>query len=201
MTPPRRRVTANAVKHELLVFVEGDETEEQYLTHYRRLHRRDVRVEIDPYRGAPAQLVQRAAAAKKKNERLAKRRGRAHDEVWCVFDVDQHPNLAGAIDQARANDVSLAISSPCLELWFLLHFQAQTGHINGGEVQALVQERLQCGKRLDADALKLLEENFNVAKERATQLEAKHKGDGTQFPGNPSSGVWRLIDSIKRTSQ
>jgi hypothetical protein len=198
LTPSRRKVTTDAIKHDLLVFVEGEETEEQYLTHYRRLHRRNVRVEIDPYRGPPAQLVQRAAAAKKINERKAKREGRAHDEVWCVFDVDQHPNLSGAIDQARANGISLAISSPCLELWFLLHLQAQTGHINGDDVQALVQERLQCGKRLSAGALKLLEDNFTIAKDRARQLETKHEGDETPFPGNPSSGVWRLVDSITR---
>jgi hypothetical protein len=153
-------------------------------------------VEIDPYRGAPAQLVRRASEAKRKNERQTKRQGRAHDEVWCVFDVDQHPNLGAAIDQARANGINLAISSPCVELWFVLHFQAQSAHIDSAKAQALIQKQLQCGKRLNSDALKLLEENFADAKKRALELEAKHDGDGRPFPANPSSTVWQLIDSI-----
>lgn len=198
MTPPRRRITAKAVKYELLVFVEGQETEEQYLTHYHRLHRRKVNVEIDSYRGAPLQMVQRAVKAKKMNERQAKRRGRAHDEVWCVFDVDQHANLKQAIALARDHDINLAISNPCLELWFLLHFQDQTAYIDGGDVQTKIENLLNCGKRLDPDALNTLETNYPAAKERARRLNKKHVGDGTPYPANPSSDVWRIVDSISR---
>lgn len=180
------------------MFVEGEATEEQYLTHYHRLHRRQVNVEIDPYRGAPLQMVQRAAKVKKKNERQAKRQGRAHDEVWCVFDVDQHANLPQAIALANAHGINLAISNPCLELWFLLHFQDQTAYINSRDVQGLVEEQLRCGKRLDPAALQILEANFAAAKGRAQRLEAKHKGDDTPHPGNPSSDAWKIIDSISR---
>ena len=29
------------------------------------------------------------------------------------------------------------------------------------------------------------------------RLDEKHRGDGTPAPGNPSSGVWRLVESIE----
>jgi hypothetical protein len=45
--------------------------------------------------------------------------------VWCVFDCDEHARLKPAIDQATALELSLAVSNPCFDLWFLLHFQDQ----------------------------------------------------------------------------
>jgi hypothetical protein len=200
LTPPRRRVTANAVKRSLLVFSEGAVTEEGYLLHYWRLHRRAVTVEIDEFHGTPLALVQRAAKAKRRNERVASRQGRAHDEVWCVFDVDDHPQLAEALAMAREHGIHLAISNPCIELWFLLHFEDQTAYIERRQVQSLAKEKLGCGKRLDDDALGALQEGFEEAKERAQRLDVKHEGDGSGANANPSSGVWRLVDSIADAS-
>ena len=48
------------------------------------------------------------------------------DEFWCVFDVEwpkNHPNLREALDLARRNDIKLAVSNPCFELWLVLRFQ------------------------------------------------------------------------------
>jgi hypothetical protein len=59
------------------------------------------------------------------------------DEVWCVFDVDEHPKLAEARDQANANGIQLAVSNPCFELWLLLHFQEHRAHA-GGHAQGQV---------------------------------------------------------------
>jgi hypothetical protein len=196
LSPPRRRVTANAVKRSLLVFSEGEATEEGYLLHYWRLYRRAVTVEIDGFHGTPLALVQRAVKAKRQNERAAPRRGRAHDEVWCVFDVDDHPRLAEGLALAREHGIHLAISNPCIELWFLLHFEDRTAYIERREAQSLAKERLGCGKRLDEAALAALQEGFEAARERAQRLDVKHTGDGSGAHANPSSGAWRLVDSI-----
>jgi hypothetical protein len=201
LTPPRRKITSDAVKHQLLVFVEGEVTEDEYLTHYRKLHRRHTAVEIDPFHGGPLQLVQWAVKAKRAEERAAKRRGRAHDEVWCVFDVDQHPNLEEAIALAVENDVNVAVSNPCLELWFLLHFSPQTAYIERHEAQHRAKEELNCGKRLVPEALARLEEAYETAKERAIALEKMHRANDTAAPGNPSSGMWSLVDSISSGDQ
>jgi hypothetical protein len=79
----------------LLLFVEGLRTENSYFTHWRRLYRDRILVEIAPFRGGPLQLVQHAIEAKRTDAQEAKRgRGRPHDEIWCVFDRDEHPNFA-----------------------------------------------------------------------------------------------------------
>ena len=46
-----------------------------------------------------------------------------YDHVWCVVDVDQHESLDQAFDRARANSLSLAITNPCFEYWYILHFE------------------------------------------------------------------------------
>jgi hypothetical protein len=52
------------------------------------------------------------------------------------------------------------------------------------------------GKSLTLSTLELLGDRFDCARERAVRLDEKHHGDGTSAPGNPSSGVWKLVDSI-----
>lgn len=198
MAAPRRRRSSEPRRKEILVFAEGEVTEEDYLVFYKRRYRHQVLIKIDEFRGTPLALVEKAKEVKIRAEREERRgRGRAHDEFWCTFDVDEHPNLSQAIEMAEANGISLAISSPCLELWFLLHFKDQTAHIDRHRAQSEVRTALgTSGKGLTNPALELLAENVDIATERARKLEIKHRDDGTPAPGNPSSGMWRLINSI-----
>jgi hypothetical protein len=194
---PRRRVTKDALRPELLAFVEGEVTEEQYLIHYGRLHRAKMTFRVAEFHGVPFSLVGRAVETKKAEDREARRgRGRARDEYWCVFDVDKHAGLGDAIDLAARNEIRLAISNPCIELWFLIHFEDQFAYIERHEAQRAAKRHTKCDKTLTTKALEELDERFAEAKDRACLLESKHEGDGTPAPGNPSSDVWRIIDSI-----
>ena len=89
-----------------------------------------VRIEIAPEHGVPRTLVIIARDHKKRAEKAAKQErdeNLAYDSVWCVFDVDDHPNLPDAQQMARDNRIDLAISNPCFELWLLLHFRESPG--------------------------------------------------------------------------
>jgi hypothetical protein len=197
MAAPRRPLSGQPSRLEFLVFVEGLVTEEDYLTHWHRRYRRSASVEIHEFRGTPMALVEKASQAKATNERAERRgRGRAHDQVWCVFDVDEHPRLGEAIELAAQEDINLAISNPCIELWFLLHFEPQSAYIERAVAQRSARQHLGCEKGLTEAALVALEDGFEIARERAQRLEEKHRGDGTPPPGNPSSSLWRLIDKI-----
>ena len=108
-------------------------TEPEYLGDLRNRARSPlVQIEIDAAGGTPKTIVERAASRKKESQRLARKREDSSlrfDEVWCVFDVDQHPNFAEAKDQARDNGIRLAVSNPCFELWLLLHFTDHRAYI------------------------------------------------------------------------
>lgn len=177
-------------------------TEEAYLLLWKRRLRERALVDIPDFHGPPMSLVREAAAIKQAEEKEDRRgRGRMHDEYWCVFDVNSHPYLPEAITLAETNGVKTAISNPCIELWFLLHFCDQTAYIERREAARLAKEELGAGKRLTPDALDVLGENFDTARERAKRLEAKHRGDGTPAPANPSSGIWSLVDAMARGRQ
>lgn len=199
---PVRRVSAAAVHKALLVFVEGERTEVDYLTHWWRINRSNVTVLIADAHGTPRTLIDLAVDAKRTAERDARRgRGRAFDEVWCVHDVDEHPDVRAIRAIAYANGIHLAISNPCIELWFLLHFESQTAHLERHVAQRRAQGHLKCKKALSSDALALLEDGLPVATERAQALDAKHRGDGSPVGHNPSSRVWEIVDSIRRAGR
>lgn len=109
---------------------------------------------------------------------------------------NEHPKLLDALDMAQANNIKIALSSPCLELWFLLHFASQTAYIERHPAQKRSEQYLKCSKNLTEAALDLLVENFTVAKSRAQALAMKHDADGSRQPWNLHSQVWKLVDVI-----
>jgi RloB-like protein len=197
--PPTRRVSGRALRKEILVFVEGRRTEPQYLVHWHRKHRERILVEIDPFKGTPYSLVERAVERKANEETLARKgKGKAYDQIWCVFDRDEHPNFAEACSLAARKGIQLAISNPCIELWFLLHFRSMTANMTRQSAQRESKALLNCEKVLSASALGALDGNYAVASDRARDLDVKHEGDGSPAGSNPSTGVWRLVDAIRK---
>lgn len=177
--------------------VEGVATEDLYLTRWKRLFRGTVNIEIDSSKTAPLSIV-RLAVERKRAEEKNRRRGRsAHDEVWCMFDVDEHPNLDEALGLARDHDIGVALSNPCLEMWFLLHFKDYTAHIERHAAQHECKKILGCGKNLTSPALDMLVDHHDEAADRARKLAKRHQGNGSRPDSNPSSNVWELIASIR----
>ena len=193
-----RQMRVRAKRLEIEVYAEGEKTEELYLTHWNRNHR-DVNVTIARHETTdPMQLVQSAIAEMRADKRQSKRYGRAFDEYWCVFDQDEHLKLVEAMNLAAEHGVKVAFSAPCLELWFLLHFDDQTANIHRRTVQKLAYARIGCGdknKLTDKD-LDMLDPFYSDAMGRAAALRRKHALDGTKPPWNPSSNIYELIETI-----
>ena len=193
-----RPVNRDGQLRQILVFAEGEVTERDYLNGWRRETLGHVAIELSPVSGsAPLTLVEHAVAAKKEAERAErKQRGVAYDSVWCLFDVDDHPNLPEAQRLATEHGISLAITNPCIELWFLLHFRDQTAHIERKAAISAAKSETKCGKHLTAAAVTELVKRHPDARKRSIGLEERHRLNGTPMPANPSSSVWRLIDDV-----
>lgn len=161
-----------------------------------------VEIEIAKEHGVPRSLVAEAAA-KLKGARRAARRERddslAYDQVWCVFDVDEHPGVAAALDQARAHGIEIAISNPSFELWALLHFRDHRAYLERHDARSLLKEHLPAyDKRLPAEQLRPLYED---ARSRACWLAEEHERCGAGVTDNPSSSVWTLVDALRRAAE
>jgi len=179
------------------VFTEGIKTEIQYLNHWYRLNRASVLVTFGDFHGTPLPLVEHAVARKSTDEREERKgRGTAPAETWCIFDTDEHPSIPEALDLAAKGGVSVAVSNPCLELWFLIHFQDQTAWIHRHSAQSATGRFLSAGKSLTPGDLTKLQARHSEARSRAQALAVMHERNGNASSENPSSSVWRLVDSI-----
>lgn len=180
------------------MFVEGQRTEDSYIKYWRRRHRETI-VNVNERNGNPLQLVEWAVAERKHETYEARHgRGEPHDEIWCVFDVNSHQKLTEAIALAAKHGIEVAVSNPCIELWFILHYEDQTAHLDSTNAQKRSYELTGCKKTLTEAALKDLEARHEHAVKRAKALDKKHKGDGSPPRHNPSSEVWKLVDRIRK---
>ena len=99
----------------------GEITEPHYLTRWARLNRHKVVVDITDTGMTPAALVRRAQEHVRTGR--PRRRDPDFDEIWCVFDVDQHPHLQQAVNNAGQSAIEVAVSNPCIEIWLVLHVE------------------------------------------------------------------------------
>ncbi len=183
------------------MLAEGELTEPGYFALLARQHRDSVSIDIDSEASGsePLTLVQRARNQVNASRRRGRRDGPDFDEIWCVFDIDEHPSIPQAISEARESGIGTAVSSPCFELWLVLHVQDQNAHIERRDVQRLARDLdLVDGKAICTGAKELLLDNMSAAVDRARYLDDRHEGDGSPPETNPSTGVWRLVVSIEQ---
>jgi RloB-like protein len=153
-------------------------------------------VEVVPECGVPKSLVELAVERKKQAEKEARRQGDPYlkyDEVWCVFDVDEHPNLPEALQQANDNGLKLAVSNPCFELWILLHFQDQRAHQERGWIQEKCRDHLP--EFIKEVPYQKVQPNYEQAVARATAL-FDWQVQQNRPVGNPSTAVHNLTERI-----
>lgn len=193
--PPRRRA-----KLRILVVCEGIETEPGYLRAFQHDMRNSrVHVETIGAGGVPLTVVTRAIELR--GDAMKRAQGERDDnllfdEVWAVFDVDDHPGIEEAKERASTNGIECAISNPCFELWALLHFQDQRAHVERGKVASMLRKYMHgYEKHLDYE---IMRDKYADAIKRAVTLDR----DAQQLsePGrNPTTGVYRLTENIRKS--
>lgn len=193
-----RRSRQRRPKNVILIVCEGKETEMNY---FRRFNSRGCGVRIKPiHRGCtdPKSIVVEAKKAIREYS-IDFDNG---DEVWCVFDLDHSTNedLEVAVQDAESNNIGVALSNPCIELWYLVHFEM----IHSQKTIAETEEKLKShinGYTKSMDVYDLLKDKLDDAISRAKQMNEKHNEDDTKLfsrESNPSSQIFKLVESIKR---
>ncbi|MDQ1306974.1 MAG: hypothetical protein QG671_2806 [Actinomycetota bacterium] len=210
MTPPNRarprprpltrRVGRQNMRRTVVVVCEGTTTEPLYFDALR-LEREvqdvaavQLRVQRSNRGKQPLALVQKAIDIKAEDNAA----GREIDEIWCVFDVEwpqNHPKLQETLTLAERNNISIAVSNPCFELWLILHFKSQAAFLTTNEACRLRGKLDKSrGKGLNPD---LYMPRRNSALQNARLLDQRHADDETSFPhDNPSSGMYRLLAAV-----
>lgn len=195
---PGRRQAFRDPKPIILIVCEGRNSEPQYLEGFSRsVHNARVAIRIQPGSGVPRTVVETAKRLKNQAKNEANREGDenlAYDSVWCVFDVDDHPNIADAQQMATDSGIHVALSNPSFELWLLLHFRESPGMQHRNKIVEILKTFV-CDYDKNVD-YGLYTAGYSNAVRRATQLEEAATASGE--PGrNPSTGVYVLTEKIR----
>ena len=203
----RRRVPSIEPRACVLLVCEGSKTEPLYFRSLqRKLKLKPVEIEIVGQGAAPITVVQRAVALLKARKHEV-RRGREdfdYDHVWCIIDVEQrhkNPSLLPALNQARGNGINVALSNPCFEYWFILHF-ADCGKPLGDQDRVLreLKKRLPNYSKAQ-DVFETLWFRADDAILRAKAMKDSHDRAGKpRIERDPSTDVYAVVELLRKTA-
>lgn len=201
----RRTVSKKPPKKKFIIFCEGRNTEPEYFRSLRRICQNAL-IDIEPIGGVGTPATIAARAIDDARERGLARNSRkrlnsfeASDEVWAVFDRDQHPYFIESIQQCEAHGVHVARSNPCFELWIILHLNNFDSPDDRHAVQrALRQMRPEYdpsqGKIVDFDEIV---KGVEDAERRADEQLKRRIAEGGQH-NPPSTTVHYLTVRIRK---
>lgn len=189
-------------KPRILAVCEGSVTEPRYIASYRDFARNAL-VDVNTTGGNtdPLSLVEETIERRDDAARLARQKGDrflAYNEVWSVFDRDSHATFDEAKTLADRESVRLAVSNPCFELWLLLHYEHQGGHISCQEVIRTFQAyHPEYDKVMNFSEL---HDHYDDARQRARRLWRERRR-AQDRGGNPSTRVYSLTEQIRQTAE
>lgn len=193
-----RRPAFREVKRRLLVVCEGMLTEPQYISGLAGYLRNAIlQITIPPEQGDPRRLIELAKLYNHKAEQDARRSRDANlrfEEVWCVFDKDDHERFNDACQMAEDNGFNLAVSCPSFELWLLLHHRASPGPQHRDDVYEMLRREIPgYNKAVD---FRMFAGGLDDAGDRAKRIDDHAREDGEARYVNPSTSMFRLVASM-----
>jgi hypothetical protein len=119
-----------------------------------------------------------------------------YDEVWCVFDRDEHEDIATAIDVAKRSGLYIAYSNPSFELWFLYHFQSQTAHIERDDLITTLKRYIPDYDK-SMNVYDIISQYETRAIEQAERVRKWHCDNCDPEIKNPSTSVDKLLRCLR----
>lgn len=195
-------------KRRFILFCEGKNTEPGYFLAIRRSWTSTlISIEARPAIGVPLTIA-RAAVQFARDEGLLKRSRRRKssfeekDEIWAVFDRDEHDKYCDAVKLCETHGIGVARSNPCFELWLILH---ETNFDRPDDRHAVQRELKRLRPEYDRKGSKTPDCDDMVsrvikAEERAQKLLSRRREEGTPY-GCPSTTVGELTKAIRNADQ
>lgn len=199
----KRRRSRREPKARIVIFCEGANTEPDYFNEFRRAYRGAlIELEIIGPVGVPYTVAERAVE-RANDLGLAPRRQKKRDsfeegdQVWAVFDRDEHPRFNDAVNVCEQGRVGVARSNPCFELWLILHEEdfdmLLDSHAVQRHLEILRPEYNRNGRKTPncADLISRVEQ----AEERAARQLTRREDERLPY-GPPSTTVGHLVRAI-----
>ena len=164
-------------------------------------------MKIVPAVGVPYTIAEKAveharALGLDQRSRRKKDSFEENDEVWAVFDRDEHPHFDEAVALCEQHGVHIGRSNPCFELWLVLHETDYDRAEDRHEMQKILESLRpeydrDSGKTPDCNEMINRVEDAEERSER--QLQNREQG-GNPY-GNPSTTISRLTRAIREAAK
>ncbi|MCK4629689.1 MAG: RloB domain-containing protein [Sedimentisphaerales bacterium] len=206
-----RRKPKYTPRGSVLIVCEGSKTEPQYFDALRKKLGLERFVEVDVHGeecgSAPISVIDHAIKEKEKREKKAFKSPKLtnYEQVWCVIDVEApipHSTLAQATDKARHHQIKKALSNPCFEYWYILHFKKTSSpfHTNIAVVKSLKKHYPKYDKSSNDIFEVLYPHTRNAIKNSKQVLKETHCGEDLR-KYNPSTHVHRIVEHLLAMSK
>jgi hypothetical protein len=196
------RLGNNRLPRNVAIVITEGETERIY---FNGLKQRNLNIEIRPERGKRPNALQLMENCEKRirEDELDIEDG---DIAICVFDVDNNSqkDIEAAIDLAEKNNIIVALSNPCFELWYLLHFREINHHVSCRDVQSELSRHIPDYDKT-GDYRNLLTPKRKQAMDRAIKIAKRQSlkdcGDYMRSSNNPCTNVHVAINGIEKLAK
>jgi hypothetical protein len=207
-----RKLSRRQSYDRILIVSEGSKTEPNYFREIRsayRLHTANVAVQPSEFGTSPLQVVRYAQQLFENGDKHKQVQRRAFEQVYAVFDRDEHESyfealtLAKSLDGKLKNDIKRTItfkaiaSVPCFELWLLLHYENIQAPIPRDEVLQRLQQHIPGYSKGKADIFAISRERIQIATERAQALAAKFSAHDAPEPYTAISDLVTLLTTLR----
>lgn len=198
-----RQRPSKKIGQKILIACEGSKTEPGYFESIRReLRLTTLQIILVPHRGKtdPRSVVD--TAIEKRQEMRREKSWTQGDKAWAIFDGDEHieqnyENWKGAIDRAKSQDVHLAITNPCFEFWYLIHFRDHFSQINRDRVVTLLKDHIPDYEKSICLYPRPLKDLTTQAIQRAERIAEQIQRDALDEYSNPCcSKLPDLVQSL-----
>ncbi|MDP5018546.1 MAG: RloB family protein, partial [Dolichospermum sp.] len=125
-----------------------------------------------------------------------------NDAAWAVFDGDEHieksrTSWENAINRANSQKINLAITNPCFELWYLIHFQDHLSQISRDKLVKLLNKHIPDYDKSMCLYPKPLKTEMEKAIQNAEKIAKQIERNELYEYSNPCcSGLSKLISSL-----
>jgi len=192
------------IKPKFYICCNGEIAEPKYFKEYKDfLKSRTIVVEYKKFKQlAPWKLIKKAIYKKEILEKKGKFCKKDNDQCWCVFDVDEFWNQNSkkfkiAVQLAKNNNIHLAWSNECFELWYLLHFQTLNTKIPRSDYHTKLKKHFKKAKLKpyikNCSVFSKIENKQVTAIKNAKQI---YKNNDVQK--NPSTSIFKLVEEINK---
>ena len=126
------------------------------------------------------------------------------DKAYCIFDTDidlkKNVQIRKAIELGKLNNICIITSSPCIEFWFLIHYEYTTKYLTNNDAIKRLKEYCSDYSK-NCNMYSILYSKLNTAIENAKKLEKFHLSNNISIQtveANPHTDVYLIVEELSK---